>query len=373
MPAQLIEDPSCGVHMIYTSGTTGKPHGVKRPLSDKPFDAPNVLAALMSSRYASRAGIKFIVSAPLYHSGSFAMATAMQSLGATILLFESFDAQAMLAAIDQYRPEQGQFVPTMFVRMLKLPPEVRERYTVSSLEVAIHSAGPCAIETKRQMIQWWGPILEEIYGGTENVGSTLISSEEWLEKPGSVGRPLAGSLHICDEEGRELPAGETGTVYFAAAAPFEYLNNPDKTRNVRHPLKPNWATFGDIGHVDPDGYLYLSDRKAFMIIVGGVNIYPQEAENVLSMHPAVADVAVFGIADPELGEQVKAVIQPVEWSRAGPALEAELIAYCKSKLATLKCPKSIDFEQTLPRDPTGKLAKSALRDRYLPILMRRPT
>jgi acyl-CoA synthetase (AMP-forming)/AMP-acid ligase II len=366
MPSDLIADPAAGLQMIYSSGTTGKPSGVRRPLSDQPFDAPLAFGRLMASRYQSRAGMKFVLSAPLYHSGSFGMATAMQSLGATILLFERFEPEAMLAAIDRYRPEQGQFVPTMFIRLLKLAPHVRSRYDTSSLRLAIHSAGPCPIETKRQMIEWWGPILEEIYGGTENVGSTMISSAEWLKKPGSVGRPVTGTLHICDERGQELLPNTTGIIYFDAGASFEYLNNPEKSRNAHHLLHPAWATFGDIGHVDEDGYLYLCDRRAFMIIVGGVNIYPQEAENLLAMHAAVADVAVFGIPDAEMGEQVKAVVQPAEGATAGPALEAELIAYCKSQLATLKCPVSIDFEATLPRDAAGKLAKAALRDRYWP-------
>jgi acyl-CoA synthetase (AMP-forming)/AMP-acid ligase II len=364
MPAELISDPALGQWMAYSSGTTGKPKGIQQPLQDVPFDTPLAFAQLMARRYKSRAGTKFIVSAPLYHVGSLTQAIAEQCLGASVLLFEKFDAEAMLRAIEYYRPERGQFVPTMFIRMLKLSAEVRARYDVSSLKVAIHSAGPCPLETKRAMIEWWGPILEEIYGGTENAGSTLISSEEWLRKPGSVGRPSSGSIHICDEHGSELPAGATGMIYFDAGASFQYLNDAAKTSGARHPQQPGWASFGDIGHVDEDGYLFLSDRKAFMIISGGVNIYPQEAENVLSMHPAVADVAVFGVPDTDLGERAMAVIEPVEWERAGPELEAALIAFCKSKLASLKCPKSIDFERKLPRDEAGKLAKRALRDRY---------
>jgi acyl-CoA synthetase (AMP-forming)/AMP-acid ligase II len=270
----------------------------------------------------------------------------------------------MLQAIDTYRPQQGQFVPTMFIRMLKLPAAVRERYDVSSLKVAIHSAAPCPVDTKREMIQWWGPILEEIYGGTENAGSTMISSAEWLRKPGSVGRVARGSIHVCDDAGNELPVGETGTIYFNCGARFEYLNDEDKTAGSRHPAHADWSTFGDIGRVDDEGYLFLSDRKAFMIIAGGVNIYPQEAEDVLLGHPAVADAVVFGVPDADMGEQVKAVVEPIDWSQAGAAFEAELIAWCRSRLADFKCPRSIDFERKLLRDDAGKIAKHALRNRY---------
>jgi acyl-coenzyme A synthetase/AMP-(fatty) acid ligase len=214
------------------------------------------------------------------------------------------------------------------------------------------------------MIEWWGPVLVEIYGGTENAGSTMIDSHEWLKKPGSVGKSTLGVIHVCGEDGRELSPGETGLIYFEGNAGFDYLNDDAKTRDSRHPQHPNWATFGDIGHIDEDGYLFLSDRRAFMIICGGVNIYPQEAENALTLHPKVADVAVFGVPDSDMGEQVKAVVQPAEGAEPGPALEAELIAWCRTQLASLKCPKSIDFADSLPRDPTGKMLKKELRERY---------
>lgn len=366
MPDTLIGDPSPGRPMMYSSGTTGKPKGVKLALEEGAFDTPPPFAPLMAHRYGTTPGTRFVLSAPLYHSGPLAMAMSAQSLGATVLLFERFDAQAMLQAIDAYRPEQGQFVPTMFIRMLKLPAAVRAQYDVSSLRVAIHSAAPCPVDTKRAMIDWWGPVLEEIYGGTENAGSTLISSAEWLRKPGSVGRVARGSIHICDDAGVELPVGATGTVYFNCGASFEYLNDASKTAGARHPAHPAWSTFGDIGRVDDEGYLFLSDRKAFMIIAGGVNIYPQEAENVLVSHPAVADAVVFGVPDPDMGEQVKALVEPIDWSRAGTALEQELIALCRSRLAGFKCPRSIDFERTLLRDDAGKIAKHALRSRYWP-------
>jgi acyl-CoA synthetase (AMP-forming)/AMP-acid ligase II len=291
------------------------------------------------------------------------MTMAEQQMGATIVLLEKFDPEVLLATVEKYRAQRAQFVPTMFSRLLKLPAEVRARYDVSSLTLAIHSAAPCPVEVKRQMIEWWGPILLEMYGGTENAGATVIDSHEWLKKPGSVGRGFRSIIHICDDEGDELPVGETGVIYFEGGSDFSYYNDPQKTSDARNPKNADWRTYGDIGRVDEDGYLYLSDRRAFMIIAGGVNIYPQEAENVLIVHPEVQDVAVFGVPDPDMGEQVKAVVQPMDWSKAGPALEAELIAYCRSQLASLKCPKSIDFEQ-VPRDITGKMMKRELRARY---------
>ncbi|HYP57967.1 MAG TPA: AMP-binding protein [Beijerinckia sp.] len=365
MPAQLIDDPALGQQMIYSSGTTGKPKGVQKPLREEPFDGPMALAKLLANRYNARSQTTFLVSAPLYHSGPIGMAMAEQSLGATLLLFETFDAETMLAAIERYQPERGQFVPTMFVRLLKLPCEVRRRYDISSLKVAIHSAAPCPIDVKHQMITWWGLILEEIYGGTENIGSTMISSAEWLHKPGSVGRPISGEIHICDDAGQELAPGQTGTIYFETSNAFAYHNDPIKTRSTQHPQKAEWATFGDIGHIDADGYLYLSDRKAFMVISGGINIYPQETENVLTMHPDVADVAAFGIPDPDLGERLIAVVQPSDWACVDEGLEAELIAFTREHLAGLKCPKAVFFERSLERDPAGKIAKRTLRERYI--------
>jgi acyl-coenzyme A synthetase/AMP-(fatty) acid ligase len=364
MPATPIADQSCGRQMIYSSGTTGKPKGVRQPLPTEAFDADGGYEVFHRTMFKPEPGTVFAATAPLYHSGPLAMVMAEMRLGATVLIFEKFDAEAVLAAIQRHRVQRGQYVPTMFTRMLKLPPDVRARYDVSSVRLAIHSAAPCPIEVKQAMIDWWGPVLFEIYGGTENAGSTMIDSHEWLKKPGSVGRGMQGKVHICDENGAELGPNETGLIYFEGGSTFSYLNDPEKTRQARHPRHPDWATFGDIGRVDEDGYLFLSDRRAFMIICGGVNIYPQEAENVLALHPEVADVAVFGVPDPDMGEQVKAAVQPADWAKAGPSLEAELIAYCRTRLASLKCPKSIDFERELPRDAAGKMMKRQLRDRY---------
>jgi long-chain acyl-CoA synthetase len=275
---------------------------------------------------------------------------------------EHFDAEQALALIDKYKVTHSQWVPTMFVRMLKLDPAVRAKYDVSSMEVAIHAAAPCPIPVKQQMIEWWGPVLFEYYAGTEGNGSTMIKSDEWLRKPGSVGRAIANELHICDDEGNELPTGEPGTIYFGGGGTFEYHNDPDKTASSRHPK--GWSTLGDIGYVDADGYLFLTDRKANMIISGGVNIYPQEAENVLTMHPKVADVAVFGVPNEDFGEEVKAVVQLVNMDEASPELAKELIAFCRAQLADIKCPRSVDFQAELPRHPTGKLYKRLLRDKY---------
>jgi acyl-CoA synthetase (AMP-forming)/AMP-acid ligase II len=363
-PATPISDQSLGAPLIYSSGTTGKPKGVVRPLSEEPFDAEDGYETLHKAIFKTVPGAVFLITAPLYHSGTMAFATTDLKLGGTIVVFEKFDAEKALELIATYRIQSGQFVPTMFSRMLKLPPEVRARYDTSSLKAAMHSAAPCPREIKQAMIEWWGPILYEIYGGTENAGSTLIDSHEWLKKPGTVGRSALGPVHVCAEDGSELAVGETGVLYFEGGSNFSYLNDADKTRNSRHPTNPAWATFGDIGRVDEDGYIFLSDRRAFMIIAGGVNIYPQEAENLLTLHPDVTDVAVFGVPDPDMGEQVKAVVQPADWSKAGPELEAQLIAHCKAHLASLKCPKSIDFLQELPRDPTGKMMKRELRERY---------
>jgi long-chain acyl-CoA synthetase len=250
----------------------------------------------------------------------------------------------------------------MFVRLLKLPAEERSRHDLSSLRCAIHAAAPCPIPVKRQMIDWWGPVVWEYYAGTEGNGMTMVGSADWLAHPGTVGRAVIGTVKVCDDAGNELPAGETGVVHFADGRPFSYHNDPVKTaasRNAR-----GWTTLGDIGHVDAEGWLYLTDRTAHMIISGGVNVYPQETENLLVTHPEVLDVAVIGVPDEDLGEAVKAVVTPRDMTRAGPGLERELIAFCREHLSHVKCPKSVDFEAELPRHPTGKLYKRLLRDRY---------
>lgn len=361
-PSTPIADETEGQDMLYSSGTTGRPKGVKLPLTGNPAGTPNALLHLVTALYAADANTVYLSPAPLYHAAPLRFCMTMHRLGGTTIIMEKFDPAEALRLIHQHRVTHSQWVPTMFVRLLKLPEKERRRHDVSSLRVAIHAAAPCPIPVKEEMIAWWGPVLHEYYAGTEGNGFTAINSTEWLAHKGSVGRPLMGEVRIVDETGEELPTGEIGTVYFANGPRFEYHNDPQKTAGSRN--KQGWSTLGDIGYVDADGFLYLTDRKANMIISGGVNIYPQEAENVLVTHPKVADVAVFGVPNAELGEEVKAVVQPVDMGDAGAGLEAELIAFCQAQLARYKCPRSIDFEAELPRHPTGKLYKRLLKDRY---------
>jgi fatty-acyl-CoA synthase len=320
---------------------------------------------LASAKWAGYApGEVYLTPAPLYHAAPMVSAMCCMALGGTVIIMEKFDAELALASIERYRVTMSQWVPIMFTRMLRLPQQVREKYDLSSHRKAIHAAAPCPVDIKQQMIAWWGPIIFEYYAASEAIGQTGIDSHEWLSHPGSVGKAVLGVLHICDDDGNELPAGETGTIYFSGLQEFEYYGEPEKTRASRHPK--GWATTGDVGYVDAEGYLYLTDRKHFMIISGGVNIYPQEIENLLSSHPKVADVAVFGVPSEQFGEEVKAVVQPTNWGDAGPAFEAELLAWCRERLSHVKCPRSVDFEPELPRMDNGKLYKTKLRARYWP-------
>jgi long-chain acyl-CoA synthetase len=366
-PAIPLDDEPLGDLMFYSSGTTGRPKGIKRPLTGRRAEEGSLLLLPMfESLYGVDDQTVYLSPAPLYHAAPLTFSAGVQAFGGTVVVMERFDAAQALALIERHRVTHGQFVPTMFVRMLKLPEAERRRHDLASLRVAVHAAAPCPVPVKEQMIEWWGPVLVEYYAGTEGNGVTFIRSEEWLQHRGSVGRSLGPPIHICDEAGQELPVGETGLVYFDSpdGMPFEYHNDPDKTRGTLNPLHPTWSTLGDVGRLDEDGYLYLTDRQAYMIISGGVNIYPQEIENVLVMHPHVVDVAAFGVPDDEYGEQVKAVVQPAPGAEAGPDLERELIGYCRDHLAALKCPRSIDFAAELPRLPTGKLYKRLLRDKY---------
>ncbi|MBV9331214.1 MAG: acyl-CoA synthetase [Alphaproteobacteria bacterium] len=364
MPSSPIEDETAGAAMLYSSGTTGRPKGVRQQLSGQPIDAPSPLLGLVTMLYGIDQNSIYLSPAPLYHAAPLHYSMTAQRLGATVVVMEHFDAEASLAAIERYRATASQWVPTMFVRMLKLPEEVRRKYDVSSMKSAIHAAAPCPIEVKRKMIEWWGPVLLEYYAGTEGNGMCFVNSEDWLKHPGTVGKSLMSPVHICDEEGNELPAGEEGTIYFASAAQFTYHNDPKKTAESRHPKHPEWSTLGDVGKLDEEGYLYLTDRKAFMIISGGVNIYPQEAENLIITHPKVADVAVIGVPNEDFGEEVKAVDQPMDWKDANPEFAAEVIAWCRDRLSPIKCPRTVDFDRELPRHPTGKLYKRLIRDRY---------
>ncbi|MFO1196670.1 MAG: AMP-binding protein [Burkholderiaceae bacterium] len=361
-PARRIADEVAGGDMLYSSGTTGRPKGVFVPPDTTEIDATNPLIEVTKKLYGVDGDSVYLSPAPLYHAAPLRFCMTIMKLGGTCVVMEHFDPEQYLALVGRHRVTHSQLVPTMFVRMLKLPPEVRARYDVSSLKCAIHAAAPCPIPIKRQMIEWWGPIIWEYYAGTEGNGMTIVDSASWLAHPGSVGRAIVGVLRICGDDGEEVPTGVAGTIYFSDGRPFAYHNDDAKTADSRNAR--GWTTLGDVGYVDAEGFLYLTDRKAYMIISGGVNIYPQEAENVLITHPKVADVAVLGVPHEEFGEEVKAVVQPRDMRDAGPELAAELIDYCRQQLSPIKCPRSVDFEEELPRHPTGKLYKRLLRDRY---------
>ena len=365
-PETRIADEQHGLRMAYSSGTTGRPKGVRIPFRDGPAVQVNPGVTMFEAFYGIDAQVTYLSPAPLYHSAPLGFCTAVQSVGGTVVCMKRFIPERFLAAIERYKVTITQCVPTMFIRLLRLPEEERSRHDLSSLQKVIHAAAPCPVPVKRQMIEWLGPVIHEYYAGSEGNLFVLINSEEWLAHPGSVGRAAMGTLHICNDEGDELPVGETGTIYVEDGREFEYHNDEAKTRSSRNPRHPGWTTLGDIGRLDEDGFLYLSDRKHFMIISGGVNIYPQEVEDLLVMHPAVADVAVFGVPNEDFGEEVKAVVQPAHWNRVGAEFEAELIAWCRERLADVKCPRSVDFEKELPRAETGKLYKKDLKARYWP-------
>jgi long-chain acyl-CoA synthetase len=358
------DDELEGHAMLYSSGTTGRPKGVRFSLAHKPLGEPG-LAVEGFRRYGIDEDTVYLSTAPCYHAAPLQFCMAVHRLGGTAVVMEHFDAEASLAAIEAYGVTHSQWVPTMFVRLFKLPPEVRDRYDLRRHRLALHAAAPCPVPVKEQIIEWWGPIVHEYYSSTEAIGATAISAEDWLTHKGSVGRSTGSTIHICDDEGADVAVGEVGVVWFerpVQGLQFEYHNDREKTAGAHD--ERGWATNWDMGRLDDDGYLYLTDRKDFMIVSGGVNIYPQEAEDVLITHPRVADAAVFGVPDPEMGEQVKGVVQAADPDAAGPELEATLLAHCREHLAHHKCPKSIDFEAQLPRLDTGKLYKRLLRDRY---------
>ena len=362
-PDSPIDDELEGTEMLYSSGTTGKPKGIKNPLQAREIGTPPpLMQALVSGLFGASPETVYLSPAPLYHSAPLRFTMAMQRIGATCVILERFDPELALASIERHRVTMSQWVPTHFIRMLKLPRAEREHHDLSSHAVALHAAAPCPVPVKQQMIDWWGPILLEYYSATEGNGSTMISSSEWLAHEGSVGRAMGCSIHILDEDGKEVPTGQAGTVYFEGGQKFSYHNDPEKTEAARS--SEGWSTVGDVGRLDEEGYLYLTDRKANMIISGGVNIYPQETENTLILHPQVADVAVFGVPNEEYGEEVKAVVEPLDMGLAGEELERELIEFCRQRLSAVKCPRSVDFDEKLPRTDAGKLYKRLLRDRY---------
>ncbi len=362
-PATASPDDRLGTAMLYSSGTTGRPKGILRPLPDVTPDKVLPLWDFLDNLWRYRDGMTYLSPAPLYHSAPHMAVGLTLRRGGTAVIMEHFDPEQYLALVERYRITHSQLVPTMFSRMLKLPDNIRAKFDLSSLEVAIHAAAPCPPQVKEAMIAWWGPIIHEYYGATEGMGFTACDTPEWLAHRGTVGRVLAGELHVLDESMDPTPPGEPGTLWFKMASPFEYFQDPERTADTRS-ADGTMATVGDVGYLDPDGFLYLTDRATFMIISGGVNVYPQECENLLITHPKVADAAVFGVPNEDLGEEVKAVIQAAPGVEPGPGLAAELIAYCREHLAGIKCPRTIDFDAELPRLPTGKLYKRVLRDRY---------
>jgi len=365
-PTPTGPDRIAGRDMLYSSGTTGRPKGIRPTMPAAPLaDTPGIVTGILQGMFGQGHEDVYLSPAPLYHAAPLRFCMSFHQLGATVLVMEHWDEERALELISRHRVTTTQVVPTMFVRMLKLPATVRERADVSSLRLVIHAAAPCPVEVKRQMLDWWGEIIHEYYASTESVGLTWVTPEQWRERPGTVGKPLVGVPHILDAGGRELGPGEDGAVWFSDGPVFEYHNDPAKTEAVTNDR--GWQTFGDIGHLDEDGFLYLTDRASYTIISGGVNVYPQEAEDALQSHPAVMDAAVFGIPDADFGEAVHAVVQPVRMpvdEAAAAALEAELISSCRSRLASLKCPRTIEFRTELPRTPTGKLLKRLLKDEY---------
>ncbi len=363
LPETPIPDESLGTAMLYSSGTTGRPKGIVRPLPEEPPLNHLPIFDFLVKLWRYREGMIYLSPAPLYHSAPQAAVALTIRMGGTAIIMERFDAEHYLQLVEKYRVTHSQLVPTMFSRLLKLPEEIRRRHDLGSLEIAIHAAAPCPIQVKEQMIEWWGPIIHEYYGATEGLGFTACNSAEWLAHRGTVGRVLLGELKVLDDDMQPLPVGTPGTLWFKTATPFEYFNDPAKTAEARS-ADGSMSTVGDVGYLDADGYLHLTDRATFMIISGGVNIYPQECENLLITHPKVADAAVFGVPNPDLGEEVKAVVQLMPDVLPGPRTVEELLAFCSQHLARQKVPRSIDFEAELPRLPTGKLYKRLLRDRY---------
>jgi long-chain acyl-CoA synthetase len=362
-PPTPIDDEELGAAMLYSSGTTGRPKGILRPLPEAPPGEALPVMSFVANLFGFREAMTYLNPAPLYHSAPQASVSAALRFGATVIVMEHFDPEQWLVSVERYRVTHCQMVPTMFHRLLRLPEETRRGYDLSSLECIVHAAAPCPVPVKQAMIEWLGPIVREYYGATEANGFTFCTADEWLAHPGTVGRAVLGQVVIRDENDEECPPGTDGTVWFRGATNFEYFGDPDKTAENRTE-DGLLSTVGDVGHVDPDGWLYLTDRKSYMIISGGVNIYPQETENLLSTHPAVADAAVIGVPNEEMGEEVKAVVEPAPGHEPGPALERELIGFCREHLAHFKCPRSVDFVAELPRLPTGKLYKRLLRDRY---------
>jgi acyl-coenzyme A synthetase/AMP-(fatty) acid ligase len=363
MPPTLIDDPSAGAPQPYSSGSTGKPKGLRHGLSDRNYDQRDPITELRIDRFGYRQDTIYLAPGPLSHTLSLSFAALTHQVGGVVVQMSRFRPALFLSLVEKYRVSLSQMVPMMFVQLLKTPADERAKFDISSLRSVVHSAAPCPPDIKRAMIAWWGPIISEFYSGSEGLGATIISSDEWLERPGSVGKPAWSVPHICDDQGHELPTGVCGVIYFDGRSTVQVLNDPARTEMMRHPVHKGWATFGDVGFLDADGYLYLKDRAAFVIQSGEHRIYPQEVEDVLIAHPAVADAAVFGAHDPEAGEQIRAIVVPLDVNGAGAELAHELLAYCRSRLAPETCPAAIEFEPSLPRGESGKLYKRVLQER----------
>ncbi|MFF0499849.1 acyl-CoA synthetase [Nocardia aobensis] len=359
-PATPIADECEGDFLLYSSGTTGRPKGIQRPLPGGPLGTyPDLPGQWLRGGLGFAPGDVYLCPAPLYHAAPLGWSMAVHRSGGTVVVMRKFDPEQALALIERHRVTHSQWVPTMFVRILKLDSSLRTGYDLSSLRHAIHAAAPCPVEVKRAMIEWWGPILFEFYSSTEGMGATSITSAEWLRKPGSVGKPLIGTPYITDDHGNEVAPGEVGTIWFTGGEPFEYHGDPGKTAASTD--SRGGVSVGDVGYLDEDGYLYLSDRRQHLIISGGVNIYPQEIEDALIMHPAVADVGVVGIPDAEMGERVVAVVELRDGDRDRVTVTQDIIEFARSRLAGYKVPREVRFTETLPRTPTGKLRKHDLR------------
>ena len=360
-PAPLAEAE--GAPLWFSSGTSGQPKAVVRPLPDCPPGFGDPVAAHYAEIFGLDETTVHLCVGPLHHAAPVGFSTAVHRAGGTVVLTERFDPEELLTWIDRYGVTSTHLVPTMFVRLLKLPDAVRSSFDLGSLRTVLHGAAPCPAEVKRQMIEWWGPVLEEYYGGTEGIGSTVVSSREWLERPGTVGRASRGTIHITDESGSELDVGETGLVWFDNPDfTARYRDDADETDAITHPA--GWQTLGDIDHLDEADYLFLTDRWSHKIVTGGVNVFPREIEDVLLQHPAVLDVAVIGVPHAEMGEEVKAVVQLVDPSAASDDTAQVLLTWCRERLARFKCPRSVDFDPSLPRSDNGKLYKRRIRDRY---------
>ncbi|MEO9461685.1 MAG: acyl-CoA synthetase [Marinomonas sp.] len=368
LAAQSTDAPSdqtAGLTMLYSSGTTGHPKGIRPAPPEDPDPqaiVPFLGLATMGAQMPADGSMIYLSPAPLYHAAPIGWCSAAQRLGGTIVMMQRFTPESALEAIEKYKVTDSQWVPTHFVRMLKLPEAERTKYDLSSHKRALHAAAPCPVEIKRQMIDWWGPIVNEYYAGSESIGMTMVHAAQWLENPGTVGKAIHGTVHVCGPDGEELPAGEDGLIFYENDRLPQYHNDPEKTKDAMHPK--GWMTLGDIGHVNEEGFLFLTDRKSHMIISGGVNIYPQEIENLLVTHDKVMDAGVIGAPDPDLGERVVAVVQPMDMGQAGDALEEELRAFLEGQLSRVKMPKQFDFRPELPREANGKLYKRELRDEY---------